>query len=213
MPKRKQTADAANEESKVSQKSNDTSEKRRKVKAEAQETEAIASQTTQLPGKPRTARKVKTEVKEELEEDAQQDNQSGTPAKQRRRKVKEVKQEEEEKDIEEDGAVVQKKAKAKRKTKAEKEAEAMPLAARTIGHQLYIGAHVSAAGGSQRPSPSIETYTEYRLCRSSQRGSQQRAYRRQRLCSLPQVPAKMGKSTSRRRPLPFFPRSLQEPHL
>ncbi|KAI4755603.1 AP endonuclease [Aureobasidium sp. EXF-3400] len=35
----------------------------------------------------------------------------------------------------------------KRKTKEEKEAEAMPLAARTIGHKLFIGAHVSAAGG------------------------------------------------------------------
>ncbi|KAI4729286.1 AP endonuclease [Aureobasidium sp. EXF-10728] len=35
----------------------------------------------------------------------------------------------------------------KRKTKEEKEAEAMPLAARTLGHKLFIGAHVSAAGG------------------------------------------------------------------
>lgn len=34
-----------------------------------------------------------------------------------------------------------------RKTKEEKEAEAMPLAARTVGSKLYIGAHVSAAGG------------------------------------------------------------------
>lgn len=33
------------------------------------------------------------------------------------------------------------------KTKAQKEAEAMPLAARTIGHKLFIGAHVSSAGG------------------------------------------------------------------
>lgn len=35
----------------------------------------------------------------------------------------------------------------KRKTKEEKDAEAMPLAARTIGHKMLIGAHVSAAGG------------------------------------------------------------------
>jgi AP endonuclease-1 len=35
----------------------------------------------------------------------------------------------------------------KRKTKEEKEAETMPLAARTVGHKLFIGAHVSAAGG------------------------------------------------------------------
>ncbi|OQO04009.1 hypothetical protein B0A48_10652 [Cryoendolithus antarcticus] len=37
----------------------------------------------------------------------------------------------------------------KRKTKEEKEAEAMPLAARTIGHKLFIGAHISSAGGVQ----------------------------------------------------------------
>lgn len=37
--------------------------------------------------------------------------------------------------------------KPKRKSKKDKEAEAMPLAARTIGHRLIIGAHVSSAGG------------------------------------------------------------------
>ncbi|WPH00346.1 AP endonuclease, protein [Acrodontium crateriforme] len=37
----------------------------------------------------------------------------------------------------------------KRKTPAEKEAEAEPLAARTQGHPLYIGAHISSAGGVQ----------------------------------------------------------------
>lgn len=42
---------------------------------------------------------------------------------------------------------VEKPAKKKRKTKEEKEAEAMPLAARTVGHKLFIGAHVSSAGG------------------------------------------------------------------
>lgn len=41
----------------------------------------------------------------------------------------------------------EKKVKKKRKTKEEKEAEAMPLASRTVGHKLFIGAHVSAAGG------------------------------------------------------------------
>jgi len=39
------------------------------------------------------------------------------------------------------------KVKKKRKTKEEKEAEAMPLAARTSGTKLLLGAHVSAAGG------------------------------------------------------------------
>jgi AP endonuclease-1 len=50
----------------------------------------------------------------------------------------------------EDGAA-EKKATKKRKTKEEKEAEAMPLAARTVvgtlKKALYIGAHVSGAGG------------------------------------------------------------------
>ena len=37
--------------------------------------------------------------------------------------------------------------KRKRKTPAEKDAEAMPLAIRTTGHKLFLGAHVSSAGG------------------------------------------------------------------
>ena len=40
-----------------------------------------------------------------------------------------------------------KKIKRRRKTKEEKEAEAMPLATRTVGLQMFIGAHVSAAKG------------------------------------------------------------------
>ena len=40
-----------------------------------------------------------------------------------------------------------KKPKKKRKTKEEKEAEAMPLAVRTTGLKVYIGAHVSSAKG------------------------------------------------------------------
>lgn len=39
------------------------------------------------------------------------------------------------------------KVKKRRKTKEEKEAENMPLAARTLGHKLAIGAHVSSGGG------------------------------------------------------------------
>jgi AP endonuclease-1 len=46
-----------------------------------------------------------------------------------------------------DDTAIAKPTKTKRKTKEEKEAEAMPLAARTIGHKLFIGAHVSSAGG------------------------------------------------------------------
>ncbi|KAI9720572.1 MAG: hypothetical protein M1812_002752 [Candelaria pacifica] len=42
-----------------------------------------------------------------------------------------------------------KKVKKKRKTKEEKELEAMPIAARTKGLKMFIGAHVSAAKGVQ----------------------------------------------------------------
>lgn len=41
-----------------------------------------------------------------------------------------------------------KKSRKKRKTKEEKEAEAMPLAARSVGVRILIGAHVSAAKGA-----------------------------------------------------------------
>jgi AP endonuclease-1 len=51
----------------------------------------------------------------------------------------------------EDEVSEEKKVKKKRKTKEEKEAETMPLAARTaikgLKKALYIGAHVSGAGG------------------------------------------------------------------
>ena len=40
-----------------------------------------------------------------------------------------------------------KKVKRRRKTKEEKESEAMPLAARTSGLQMFVGAHVSGAKG------------------------------------------------------------------
>ncbi|KAF2457384.1 DNA-lyase, partial [Lineolata rhizophorae] len=42
---------------------------------------------------------------------------------------------------------VTKKTKRKRKTKEEKEAEMVPLAARTVGSKIVVGAHISAAGG------------------------------------------------------------------
>lgn len=55
---------------------------------------------------------------------------------------KEVKEEEEEKEI-----AIKSKVKRKKKTKEEKESEAMPLAARTQGLRMFVGAHVSAAKG------------------------------------------------------------------
>lgn len=50
-------------------------------------------------------------------------------------------------EIEAAAAVQKKPAKRARKTKEEKEAEAMPLAVRTQGLKMFVGAHVSAAKG------------------------------------------------------------------
>lgn len=50
-------------------------------------------------------------------------------------------------EIEAETAVKKKPAKKGRKTKEEKEAEAMPLAVRTQGLKMFVGAHVSAAKG------------------------------------------------------------------
>jgi hypothetical protein len=55
--------------------------------------------------------------------------------------------------LEEDDQVINgapKKTRRKRKTKEEKEAEAMPLAARTSGLRMFIGAHVSIATGVEK---------------------------------------------------------------
>lgn len=56
-----------------------------------------------------------------------------------------------------DGTAVDEKTtvKRKRKTTEEKESETMPLAARTIGSKILVGAHVSAAGGAQNAIPNI----------------------------------------------------------
>lgn len=129
--------------------------KKRQARAVKSETlaetpaEANGSIDTDKPVKKRTRKqKVNVEVveDEEVGEPAQDDE--SAPKKKRRRKAAEVK-EKDEQELDENGEVVEKKVKKKRKTKAEKEAELveMPLAQRTIGHKLYIGAHVSSAGG------------------------------------------------------------------
>lgn len=52
-----------------------------------------------------------------------------------------------EEDTEAEVTVTKKKVQRKRKAKEDLEAEAMPLAVRTVGSKLLVGAHVSAAGG------------------------------------------------------------------
>jgi AP endonuclease-1 len=51
----------------------------------------------------------------------------------------------------EEKEVIATKTTKQRKTKAEKEAEMLPLAARTKGLQMFVGAHVSAAKGWYSP--------------------------------------------------------------
>ena len=104
----------------------------------------------------RTKRKV--EIKEEELVPGRDESSKGIQTSLAKRKSKAIiKQEpadvgdEEDRDSAESNSAKPKKAKRKRKTKEEKEAEAMPIAARTAGLRMFIGAHVSSAKGwSQR---------------------------------------------------------------
>ena len=121
-----------------------------KVKAEEEETVGVSPRK-----QGRTPRKAKTEAiskqKVEIEsEDSTSENQadSVTTPKSRRKKAKARVQKVEDEEVAEDGeSATVKKVKKKRKTKEEKEAESMPLAPRTPGHKMFVGAHVSGAGG------------------------------------------------------------------
>lgn len=116
----------------------------RKVKPEPEEEEA-ASSAEEAP-KP-APKKRQTKVKVVKKEEAEEEEELAKPLpKGRARKKAEVKEEEPFKE-ESNAKAVEKPVKKKRKTKEEKEAEAMPLSARTVGHKLFIGAHVSSAGG------------------------------------------------------------------
>lgn len=100
------------------------------------------------PKKPKSRTKATAVIQEKTEtEDL------GTPKKGRKRTKAKVEVEEEK----EGGEETPKKVRRKRKTKEEKEAEAMPLAARTAGLKMYVGAHVSSAKGlfSIRPAPCL----------------------------------------------------------
>ncbi|KAK5131522.1 hypothetical protein LTR08_000849 [Meristemomyces frigidus] len=135
--------------------------------------------TTPLASKRTRKQKAQVTVKEELEEEAADEER--TPKKKRTRK-QEVKPEtpesdqddiptkpkpksrqkpkpkpEEDAKLDADGNAIE--PKPKRKSKAEKQAEliTMPLAPRTLHAPLYIGAHVSAAGGLPNAIPNSMT--------------------------------------------------------
>jgi len=109
-----------------------TKRKRKMVEGVDGETDAAGLKKTK---RKRTSR---NEKGDEEGEDARKPNKT-----KRKRKAKD------EKGDEEGGqdADIPKKPKQKRKTKEEKEAEAMPIAARTPGLNMFIGAHVSCAKG------------------------------------------------------------------
>ena len=121
--------------------------------------EAIAiNSPTQVTPK-RTKRKV--EIKEEEVVPGRDESSQGIQTSLAKRKSTAIiKQEppdvgdEEDRDSAEGDSAKPKKAKRKRKTKEEKEAEAMPIAARTTGLRMFIGAHVSSAKGWSRRSNS-----------------------------------------------------------
>ena len=114
-----------------------------KVKTEQ---ESLVAEQEDTPKRSKRTTKIKVESAEDQEEEV------ATPKKSKKRtkkEVVEVKQEAEE--AGEEGEDPSKK-KRRRKTKEEKEAEAMPLAARTMGLRMFLGAHVSSAKGGLQSS-------------------------------------------------------------
>lgn len=113
--------------------------KKRRVKKETEEVEPEV-----LDRKQKRARTTKAKAKIDEEEEADAvESVAKTPAKRAGKVRKEAE------DEDEDAGETKPTTKRKKKTKEEKEAEMLPLAVRTTGHKLFIGAHVSAAGGVQ----------------------------------------------------------------
>ena len=129
---------------------------KRSAKIKVEEIGVDADHPTQVsPTKTKRSTKVKVEEKGSLSKSEPSADANQAPIKAKRKTIvkqetKDLDGEEISKDIEEEGATP-KKTKRKRKTKEEKEAEAMPIAARTAGLRMFVGAHVSGAKGwSQR---------------------------------------------------------------
>jgi AP endonuclease-1 len=104
------------------------------------------SQTPKRKSKSKSTTIVKTEVESKEEPEPVLVESAKVAAKKRITTKKTVEKTEVTEEAADTGAI-KKKVIRKRKTKEEKEAEAMPIAARTIGSKIVIGAHVSSAGG------------------------------------------------------------------
>lgn len=131
------------------------SRKKQKTKEVKQETVKTETELNRAPSTKSARAARKKEIKYEEEPESDEEPKPAT-SKGKKRKVKVEEEVKVENGEEDEGG--DKKIKRKRKTKEEKEAEAMPLAARTVGHKLFIGAHVSSAGGRICPAS--------RVCRS-----------------------------------------------
>ena len=118
-------------------------------KTKIEEEEKVTAEQEDTPKRTKRITKVKVETAEDEKE--KEEEKVATPKKSRKRTKKEtgeVKQEVEE--VGEEGEDPRK-TKRRRKTKEEKEAEAMPLAARSTGLRMFLGAHVSSAKGGLQP--------------------------------------------------------------
>ena len=113
-----------------------------KSEVEGDTLEKTITKTKVLETKPTTSAKRSRVVEHTIAEGSATAN---TPK--RTRKAKKEVLTVEQLDGSEAGEKTPKKAKRHRKTKEEKEAEAMPLAARSNGLRMFIGAHVSCAKG------------------------------------------------------------------
>lgn len=118
-------------------------QRRAKIEVEATTVEGSGSKSTK-----KSWRTAKVSINAEEEE------QASSPTTSKKSKKGKKASTEEQGDKEEVLNGSPKKAKRKRKTKEEKEAEAMPLAARTPGLKLFLGAHVSSAKGSSHAQSS-----------------------------------------------------------
>lgn len=156
-----------------------SAQKTRRVKAEVQAAEPTSTEvknqsTTPSERKTKSNKKVAVAVGLEKAEQFEGDTSNKTPRKRETtqeknaetiptelkeeadtplKKTKPTSKATEAVDLEKDDQVVNeapKKTRGKRKTQEEKEAEAMPLAARTSGLRMFIGAHVSIATGIEK---------------------------------------------------------------
>jgi hypothetical protein len=180
--------------------------KRRKAIADKIDPNKVSANGGIATSPPRQGTKRKRQIKVEIGEEVEPvaDEVEATPKKRSRKKEGDVKDQQGKEGVEV-------KVKVKRKSKADKERELveMPLAARTVGHKLLIGAHVSAAGGSSLVSlVASRLHTE-----SFRRGSPSRAQLRPHRCqcfrAVPKITTQMGESTIAERALQCISLSLR----